>query len=159
MLLEVQALVSGTESQQPRRTATGVDYNRMYMLLAVLDKRCGMSFGRCEVYINMTGGIKVSEPACDLGIALALISSYSNLVIDSKLAVAGEVGLTGEIRGVSHIEQRIAEAFRLGFTKCVVPEGNREQALNFMKTWQNEECQLSFVKTVSDCMEEVFGVK
>lgn len=159
MLLEVQALVSGTESQQPRRTATGVDYNRMYMLLAVLDKRCGMSFGRCEVYINMTGGIKVSEPACDLGIALALISSYSNLVIDSKLAVAGEVGLTGEIRGVSHIEQRIAEAFRLGFTKCVVPEGNREQALNFMKTWRDEDCQLSFVKTVSDCMEEVFGVK
>lgn len=159
MLLEVQALVSGTESQQPRRTATGVDYNRMYMLLAVLDKRCGMSFGRCEVYINMTGGIKVSEPACDLGIALALISSYSNLVIDSKLAVAGEVGLTGEIRGVSHIEQRIAEAFRLGFTKCVVPEGNREQARNFMKTWRDEDCQLSFVKTVSDCMEEVFGVK
>ena len=159
MLLEVQALVSKTEGQQPRRTATGVDYNRMYMLLAVLDKRCGMSFGRCEVYINMTGGIKVSEPACDLGIALALISSYSNLVIDSKLAVTGEVGLTGEIRGVSHIEQRIAEAFRLGFTKCVVPEGNRDQALNFMKTWQNKDCKLLFVRTVSECMEEVFKVK
>lgn len=159
MLLEVQALVSRTEGQQPRRTATGVDYNRLYMLLAVLDKRCGMAFGHCDVYVNMTGGIRVNEPACDLGIALALISSYSNLVIDSKVAVAGEVGLTGEIRGVSHIEQRIAEAFRLGFTKCVVPEGNREQALHFMKTWQNKDCRLSFVRTVSDCMEEVFGVK
>ena len=159
MLLEVQALVTSSDSQQPRRAAAGVDYNRMHMLLAVLDKRCGMSFGRCEVYINMTGGIKVNEPACDLGIALALISSYSNLVIDSKIAVVGEVGLTGEIRGVSHIEQRIAEAFRLGFTKCVVPEGNREQAMSFLRKWPDPSCQLAFVRTVSDCMEEVFKVK
>ena len=159
MLLEVQALVTRTEGQQPRRTATGIDYNRMYMLLAVLDKRCGMAFSRCEVYVNMTGGIRVNEPACDLGIALALISSYSNLPIDSKLAVTGEVGLTGEIRGVSHIEQRIAEAFRLGFTRCVVPEGNREQALSFMRTWKDPFCSLTFVRTVTDCMEEVFKAK
>lgn len=159
MLLEVQALVTRSDAQMPRRTATGVDYNRMYMLLAVLEKRCGLTFGRCEVYINMTGGIKVSEPACDLGIALALISSYANVTIDSNVAVAGEIGLTGEIRGVSHIEQRIAEAFRLGFTKCVVPAGNKEQALNFMKTWKDKSCSLVFVNTVNDCMEEVFGVK
>ncbi len=159
MLLEVQALVTGSEATMPRRTATGVDYNRMAMILAVLEKRCGFGFGRCEVYINMTGGIKVSEPACDLGIALALISSYSNVAIDGDIAVTGEIGLTGEIRGVSHIEQRIAEAFRLGFKKCVIPAGNKEQALNFMKNWKDKSCSLVFVNTVEDCVEEVFGVK
>jgi len=111
------------------------------------------------VYINMTGGIKVGEPACDLGIALALISSYSNVALASNIAVAGEIGLTGEIRGVSHIEQRIAEAFRLGFTKCVVPVGNKEQALNFMKSWKDKSCSLVFVNTVEECMEEVFEIK
>ncbi len=159
MLLEVQALVARSDAQMPRRTATGVDYNRMHMLLAVLEKRCGIPFGRSEVYINMTGGIKVSEPACDLGIAMALISSSANVNIDSNIAVAGEIGLTGEIRGVSHIEQRIAEAFRLGFTRCIVPEGNREQATNFMKQWKDKDCSIDFVRTVNDCMEEVFGIK
>lgn len=156
MLLEVQALCSQTDSMQPRRTASGVDYNRLYMLLAVLEKRCNLKFGKCEAYVNMTGGIKVSEPACDLGIALALISSYSNCVIDNDIAVAGEVGLTGEIRGVSHIEQRIAEAFRLGFKKCVVPEGNKDQAVAFLKTWKEKDCTVVFVKTINDCMREVF---
>jgi len=159
MLLEVQALVTSCEAGMPRRTATGIDYNRMHMLLAVLEKRCGLGFSRREVYINMTGGIKVGEPACDLGIALALISSYSNVALASNIAVAGEIGLTGEIRGVSHIEQRIAEAFRLGFTKCVVPVGNKEQALNFMKSWKDKSCSLVFVNTVEECMEEVFEIK
>ena len=156
MLLEVQALCSRTDVMQPRRTATGVDYNRLYMILAVLEKRCDYKFGKCEVYVNMTGGIKVVEPACDLGIALSLISSYTNIPIGDDIAVAGEVGLTGEIRGVSHIEQRIGEAFRLGFKKCIVPEGNRDQALEYMKTLKDKDCKVVFVKTINDCIKETF---
>ena len=157
MLLEVQALVSPTDAQVPRRTATGIDYNRMYMLLAVLEKRCGLKFGRCEVYVNMTGGIRINEPACDLGVALAMISSYTNLVIDSGIAVVGEVGLTGEIRGVSHIEQRMAEAFRLGFDKIVIPYGNRDQALQYIKKNKLDKNSVIFARTINECVEEVFG--
>ena len=157
MLLEVQALVAGTESPNPRRTASGTDYNRLFMILAVLEKRCNLKFGRCEVYVNMTGGIRINEPACDLGIALALISSYMNMVIPDDIAVVGEVGLTGEIRGVSHIEQRVSEAFRLGFKRCVVPYGNREQAIQFMRNWKDPDCKLIFARNINDCMEEVFG--
>ena len=129
MLLEVQALaVENSVTAIPRRTATGVDYNRVAMILAVLEKRCGLGLGRCDVYVNMTGGIRVTEPACDLGIAVAVVSSYKNLPVADGTAVIGELGLTGEIRSVSHIEKRIGEAFRLGFHHCVIPAGNREQA-------------------------------
>ena len=153
MLLEVQALAAENQVMAiPRRTATGVDYNRVALILAVLEKRCGLNLGRCDVYVNMTGGIKVTEPACDLGIALAIVSSYKNLPVDHETAVIGELGLTGEIRSVSHIEKRIAEAFRLGFRHCVVPAGNREQAQKLNAVGK----QITYAGNMSEAIKACF---
>ena len=124
MLLELQALVSPTSFGIPKRTATGVDYNRVSLLMAVLEKRVGMQIQNQDVYINVVGGMKVNEPSVDLGIIMAIASSFRNIPIDEKLAITGEVGLTGEIRAVSFIEKRIAECKKLGFTKMVIPKSN-----------------------------------
>ena len=124
MLLELQALVSPTSFGIPRRTATGIDFNRMNILLAVLEKRVGMQIQNQDVYINIVGGIKVNEPSMDLGVVLAVASGFRNIPIKADVAVAGEVGLTGEIRGVSFIDKRIAECKKLGFRKIVIPKTN-----------------------------------
>jgi DNA repair protein RadA/Sms len=124
MLLELQALVSPTSFGIPKRTATGVDYNRVSLLMAVLEKRVGMQIQNQDVYINVVGGMKVNEPSVDLGIIMSIASSFRNIPIDEKLAITGEVGLTGEIRAVSFIEKRIAECKKLGFTKMVIPKSN-----------------------------------
>lgn len=124
MMLELQALVSPTSFGIPKRTATGVDYNRVSMLLAVLEKRVGLQIQNQDVYINIVGGIKINEPSIDLGIILAVASSFRNIPVDEKVAVAGEVGLTGEVRGVSYIEKRIAECKKLGFSKIIIPRSN-----------------------------------
>ena len=121
MLLELQALVSPTSFGIPKRTSTGVDYNRVGMLLAVLEKRVGLQIQNQDVYINIVGGIKINEPSIDLGIAISVASSFRNIPIDEDIAVTGEVGLTGE---VSFIEKRIAECKKLGFKKIVVPRSN-----------------------------------
>ncbi|WP_332850045.1 DNA repair protein RadA, partial [Clostridioides difficile] len=115
MLLELQALVSPTSFGIPKRTSTGVDYNRVGMLLAVLEKRVGLQIQNQDVYINIVGGIKINEPSIDLGIAISVASSFRNIPIDEDIAVTGEVGLTGEVRAVSFIEKRIAECKKLGF--------------------------------------------
>ncbi len=122
ILAEVQALVTKSGFTAPRRMTAGFDYNRMALIIAVLEKRLGFVFGSLDVYINIIGGLNLDEPAADLSIALALYSSLTDKVVDDKLIAFGEVGLGGEIRGVSHIVQRISEAQRLGFTRCIVPK-------------------------------------
>lgn len=122
MLLEIQALVCRTNFGMPRRTATGLDYNRVNLLMAVLEKRVGLSLSNCDAYVNIAGGIRMNEPAADLGIVLAIASSYKNCVIPENTVVFGEVGLSGEVRAVSMPEQRVMEAKKLGFKTCIVPE-------------------------------------
>ncbi|MFI3207567.1 MAG: DNA repair protein RadA [Eubacteriales bacterium] len=122
ILLEVQALVSQSNFGMPRRTAAGTDYNRVNLLMAVLEKRVGIQLGNCDAYINIAGGIKMNEPAIDLGIVLAIVSSYKNRPIDESVIVFGEVGLSGEVRAVNMPEQRVAEASKLGFKTCIMPE-------------------------------------
>ena len=122
ILLEIQALVCESNFGMPRRTAAGTDYNRVNLLMAVLEKRIGYRLGNYDAYINIAGGIKISEPAVDLGIVMAIVSSYKNRPFDEKTIVFGEVGLSGEVRAVNMPEQRVAEAKKLGFEACVIPE-------------------------------------
>lgn len=124
MLLEIQALLSSTGLAMPRRTTNGVDANRISLLMAVLDKRVGLKVNFMDAYVNVLGGLKITEPACDLGIVCAIASSFREKPVDHKTVFVGEVGLTGEIRSVSHIDKRINEAVRMGFNKCIIPKGN-----------------------------------
>ena len=126
ILVEVQALVCQTNFNMPRRTAAGTDYNRMNLLMAVIEKRLGFHLSSCDAYINVAGGMKISEPALDLAIVMSLISSYKNKAIDSKTIVFGEVGLTGEIRAVNQAEHRVSEAAKMGFEVCILPQANKE---------------------------------
>ena len=124
ILVEIQALVSDTSFQIPRRTTVGIDFNRVNLLLAVLEKRAGMQLGGCDAYVNLTGGMRLSEPSIDLAVIAALVSSYRNQVIDEHTIIFGEVGLTGEVRGVAQADVRIKEAEKMGFTRCIVPKSN-----------------------------------
>ena len=122
ILLEVQALVCRTNFGIPRRTAAGTDTNRVNLLMAVLEKRLNLRLSECDAYVNIAGGIKMNEPALDLGIVLAIISSYKERCIDEKTICFGEVGLSGEVRAVNMAKQRILEARKLGFTTCIMPK-------------------------------------
>ena len=124
ILAEVQGLVTATGFGTPRRMSTGFDYNRMAMLLAVLEKRAGYFFNSMDTYINVVGGLRLDEPAADLTVAMALVSSLKDIVINDNVIAFGEIGLAGEIRAVSCCEQRVAEAYRLGFEKCIIPFNN-----------------------------------
>lgn len=124
LLIEIQALVSTTCFGMPRRTAAGFDYNRLILLLAVLEKRVGLALGNQDAYVNAVGGIRTDEPAADLAVCLALVSSFRNVAIDPATAVMGEVGLTGEVRMIPRVELRVREAAALGFSRVVVPAGN-----------------------------------
>ena len=126
MLVEVQALLSSTSFGVPRRTANGFDYNRMALLLAVMEKKMGVFAGDKDAYVNVVGGLRLTEPACDLGLVVALYSSFREMAPESSTIYIGEVGLTGEIRSVSQIEKRIGEAQRMGFSKVVIPQSNYE---------------------------------
>ena len=121
MLMEIQALVCKTNFGMPRRTAAGLDYNRVNLLMAVLEKRMGMPLSAYDAYVNIAGGIRLNEPAADLGIVMAIASSYKNRPIDEDTIVFGEVGLSGEVRAVTMPEQRVSEAKKLGFKRCIVP--------------------------------------
>ena len=127
VLAEVQALVSKTTFNVPRRTADGFDFNRAALLLAVAEKRAGMKLSIFDAYINVIGGLRLDEPGADLPVILAVASSYRDAVIPDDLAAIGEVGLTGEIRSVSHMNQRLAEVSRLGFQKVIIPKGGAEK--------------------------------
>ncbi|MCM1179327.1 MAG: DNA repair protein RadA [Clostridium sp.] len=128
LLIEIQALVSQTNFNLPRRTSVGIDYNRVNLLLAVLEKREGLMLAGSDAYVNLAGGMKVAEPALDLGIIAALVSSFKDIAIDAHTVIFGEVGLAGEIRGVTMAEQRIREAAKMGFTTCILPKSNAETA-------------------------------
>ncbi|MCM1182704.1 MAG: DNA repair protein RadA [Roseburia sp.] len=121
ILIEIQALVCRTNFGIPRRQATGTDFNRVNLLMAVLEKRLGLQIGDCDAYVNIAGGIKLSEPAIDLGIVMALVSSFKNRIIDDKTLVFGEVGLSGEVRAVNMAQQRVQEAKKLGFDTVIMP--------------------------------------
>ena len=124
IMAEVQALVAKSGFASPRRTSTGFDYNRMSIIIAVLEKRLGFYFGNLDVFMNIVGGLRLDEPAADLSIALALYSSLTDKVIPDKLIALGEIGLGGELRSISHITQRLSEIERLGFEKCIVPKSS-----------------------------------
>lgn len=147
ILLEVQALVCHSNFGIPRRTAAGTDFNRVNLLMAVLEKRLGLKMSDCDAYINIAGGIKMNEPAIDLGIVLALISSYKDRPIDEKTICFGEVGLSGEVRAVNMAEQRVLEAKKLGFETCILPEVCRAAMPKITGI------KLVGVKTVKDAMD------
>lgn len=126
ILIEIQALVTRTNFGLPRRTSVGIDYNRVNLLMAVLEKRAGLHLGDCDAYVNLAGGMKLGEPAIDLGVVMAVVSSFKNKVIDPGILIFGEVGLSGEVRGVSMAETRVKEAEKLGFTTCIMPKANVE---------------------------------
>jgi len=135
VLVEVQALVTPTQLAIPRRMVSGIDYNRLQLIVAVLSKRLGLPLGNFDVLVNVAGGLRIEEPAADLGVALAIFSSFKNLAIDPKMVVFGELGLLGEIRNVSQANQRIKEAKRLGFIRIISPEkySSINQAVKFLK--------------------------
>lgn len=126
ILVEIQALTSQTVFGLPKRTANGFDYNRLAVLIAVLEKKAGLSLGNQDVYLNVAGGMRISEPAADLGIIATVASSYKNVPISQSTVVMGEVGLTGEVRRINLIEKRLKEAEKLGFKTCIIPENNKK---------------------------------
>ena len=126
LLIELQALTTPSVFGIPKRTANGIDYNRLAVLIAVIEKRAGIALGGQDVYLNVVSGIKIAEPAIDLGVVLACTSSYKNISIPQDVVAIGEVGLTGEVRAVNMIEKRIKEAEKLGFKKIIIPESNKK---------------------------------
>lgn len=146
ILVEVQALVSESNFNMPRRTAAGADYNRVNLLMAVLEKRLNISMGHCDAYVNIAGGMRLNEPAIDLAIVCALLSSYKNKTISDQTIIFGEVGLTGEVRAVSMADQRVKEAQKLGFSVCILPESNARNVSNI------KDIAIIGVKTIHDIM-------
>jgi DNA repair protein RadA/Sms len=152
MLIEIQALVSGTAYGMPQRTATGFDLRRMSMLIAVLEKKCGFRFGTMDVFLNIAGGLRIEDPSVDLSVVAALVSSNQEMVIDSKICFAGEVGLSGEIRSVNRIEQRIAEAEKLGFEQIFISRYNTKGlSLNKFKI------EINTVSKLDAMFSQLFG--
>ncbi len=147
ILLEIQALVCRSSFGIPRRQAIGTDFNRVNLLMAVLEKRLGLQMSDCDAYVNLAGGMRIMEPAIDLAIAMAAVSSFKNRVIDDKTIAFGEIGLSGEVRGVSLVQQRIGEAVKLGFSTCIVPEVNVGQVK------AAEGIRVIGVKTVRDAID------
>ena len=131
LLLEIQALVGTTPYPSPRRVANGVDTGRVLQILAVLEKRVGLNLSKQDVYVNVIGGIDVTETAADLGIALAVATCARDTVVDDKTVIVGEIGLSGEIRAVPNLEKRIIEAQKLGFKKIIIPDANKDIAGKF----------------------------
>ena len=150
LLIEIQALVCHSNFGIPRRQTTGTDFNRVNLLMAVLEKRSGVQLGSCDAYVNITGGMKVVEPAIDLGMVLAILSSFQNKPLNPRLIAFGEVGLSGEVRAVSQAAQRVAEAEKLGFDTCILP------AVCVEDCKKSSRIKLIGVKTVQDAMSLVF---
>lgn len=147
ILIEIQALVCNSNFGMPRRTAAGTDYNRVNLLMAVLEKRLGLHLSNYDAYVNIAGGVKMNEPAIDLGIVMAIVSSYKNHPIDEKTIVFGEVGLSGEVRAVSMPEQRVAEAKKLGFETCILPEVSKDMVKGI------DGIKIIGVKNIGDAMQ------
>ena len=152
ILVEIQALTSQSVFGIPKRTANGIDYNRLYLLVAVLEKKAGMMLGGQDIYLNVVGGLKINEPSIDLGIVTATASSFKNIPIPKDTVIMGEVGLTGEVRRINLIEKRIKEAEKLGFKKCIIPESNKKDLKEKYKL------DIIGVKDVNEAMEKL-GLK
>ena len=152
LLIELQALTAPSVFGLPRRNANGIDYNRLTLLMAVLEKKVGFMLGNQDVYLNVVGGIRVNEPALDLGIVLAVASAFKNLPISKEVVAIGEVGLTGEVRRVNLIEKRIKEAEKLGFKTCIIPENNRKLLKDHYKL------DIIGVKHIGEAMKRI-GIK
>jgi len=150
LLVEIQALVCHSNFGIPRRQSTGTDFNRVNLLMAVLEKRSGVQLASCDAYVNITGGMKIVEPAVDLGVVLAILSSFRNKALSPKLVAFGEVGLSGEVRAVSMARQRVAEAEKLGFETCIVPFGCAGDCR------KNSGIEIIGVKTVQDAIDRIF---
>ena len=150
LLVEIQALVCHSNFGIPRRQTTGTDFNRVNLLMAVLEKRSGMQLASCDAYVNITGGMKIQEPAVDLGIVLAILSSFKNQSLSSKLVAFGEVGLSGEVRSVSQARQRVAEAEKLGFKTCILPLSCAEDCR------KNSHMEIIGVRTVQEALDRLF---
>ena len=153
LLVEFQALTTPTVFGMPRRTANGIDYNRLSVLIAVLEKKVGLNLGNQDVYLNVVSGLKINEPAIDLGIIAATVSSFKNVPIDTDTVVVGEVGLTGEVRSINLIEKRIKEVEKLGFKKCIIPESNKK----LLK--ENYKLDIIGVRNVNQVMNVLFNNK
>jgi DNA repair protein RadA/Sms len=145
ILVEVQALVCRTNFNMPRRTAAGTDYNRVNLLMAVLEKRAGIQLSDCDAYINVAGGMRITEPALDLAVITAIMSSHKNIALNNKTILFGEVGLTGEIRAVNMAEQRVTEASKMGFEVCILPQANKEHV-------KTQGIKLIGVKSIQEVM-------
>lgn len=156
LLVEVQALVAPSVTGTPRRTTTGVDYNRTAIIVAVLDRRAGFGIGAEDIYVNVAGGVTLTEPAADLGIAAAIVSSFRDVPAAPKTVVFGEVGLAGELRGVSHADMRVSEARRLGFKRCVLPSHNVKNMPRQQLTGSGVE--VLGASTLREALEAVFMV-
>ncbi len=152
LLVELQALTSQTIFGYPRRTANGIDYNRLTLLIAVLEKRAGMMLSSQDVYLNVVGGLKVNEPAADLGIMMVTASSFKNIPIPKDMIILGEVGLTGEVRRINMIEKRVKEAEKLGFKTCLIPESNKKDLKD------NYKLDIIGIKDVNEAMKKI-GLK
>ncbi|MBA7556528.1 DNA repair protein RadA [subsurface metagenome] len=149
LLVEMQALVSYSNLGIPRRMTTGVDYNRVLLILAVLEKRVGYSLHSQDVHVNIAGGIKVLEPALDLAIIMAIASSFKDIPIDPATVIFGEVGLAGEVRMVNQVEKRIQEVFKMGFKRCIIPKSNLKNLKNFSS---KKDLKIIGVKTVQEAI-------
>lgn len=156
LLVEVQALVARSVTGTPRRTTTGVDYNRTAIIIAVLDRRAGFAIGTEDIYVNVAGGVTLTEPAADLGIAAAIVSSFRNIPAAPKTAVFGEVGLAGELRGVSQADMRVNEAKRLGFKRCVLPSHNVKSMTR--RQLAGSGVEIVGASTLREALEAVFAV-
>lgn len=152
ILVELQALTTQSIFGFPKRTANGIDYNRLALLIAVLEKRAGMMLGNQDVYLNVVGGLKINEPSIDLGILMVTASCYKNTPIDKGTVIMGEVGLTGEVRRINLIEKRLKEAEKLGFKKCIIPESNKKGLKD------NFKLDIIGVKDVNETMKKL-GLK
>lgn len=149
ILVEIQALICRTNFNLPRRTAAGIDYNRVNLLMAVLEKRMGISLGECDAYVNVAGGIRINEPALDLALVAAILSSYRNTCFDSSMIFLGEVGLTGEVRAVNMIEQRVIEASKMGYKTCILPQAN----LSSFERKAEMDMKLTGIKNVRELLD------
>ena len=152
ILVEIQALTSQTVFGYPKRTANGIDYNRLSLLIAVLEKKAGLMLGSQDVYLNVVGGLKINEPSIDLGIMMATASSFKNIAIPKDMIIIGEVGLTGEIRRINLIEKRLKEAEKLGFKSCIIPESNKKDLKEKYKL------DIIGVRNINEAMKKI-GIK
>ncbi len=150
ILVELQALASSTSFGNPRRTILGIDHNRVALLVAVMEKKLGMHLMGHDIFINVAGGVKIDEPAVDMGIVSAVASSFLDRPIQKGTIIFGEVGLTGEVRAIGHVETRIAEAKKMGFTRCLIPKSNLKRMTKI------KGIEITGVKTVSQAIEELF---